>query len=342
FLGNSVTATTAHILTTLAQCPEIPELQIYPSSLRDSDASDLPDRLELPHLRVLEIGLITPPVAKYSILSRISSPKYDHFRLDSDLPIGLLPDNLLESISHIAPSLVHIVASVPCVEISLGDSECQYSIHSVEHILNLDITYPAPSTVLEWITTVFGNAMKSVQADVTIERYTSPSENNPLAIGRIPLISSLKLLGRGNQTPITRHLSTALKVDGRLQWPFPELASLRIEENSNSPDEILLMLESRYGHSTKSKKADSKIGLPAPLVSFVIHGSGKTLDGSRGCLIKTRNLTIFIRREVIGVVFGFGFGFVILLDIPSQIIIPHNLTDLTDLARIVRIFLNAQ
>ncbi|KAG8892107.1 hypothetical protein FRB99_002958 [Tulasnella sp. 403] len=272
-LGESAAVTTAHILTALAQCPEISELRIYSCDLRDSHAPDFPTRLELPHLHVLSLDCITPSAASYSILRGISSPKYDQFTLTSAVPSP--PDNLLsETISHIIPSLVHLPTSARRVTIRLGDRYCQYE---TENGLKFRVVHPSPPTVLGWMTTAFGDAMRSVQTELHIGFNFPPSENDLLVIGGIPMLTLLNISGLKDQTPIIRFLSTTTLVNGKQRWPFPKLASLSIEEDVNHPSEILRMVESRYGHNIKSKKAKSKARLPTPFTSFIIHGSGTRL-----------------------------------------------------------------
>ncbi|KAG8892213.1 hypothetical protein FRB99_002879 [Tulasnella sp. 403] len=282
YLGEGTGATTAHILTVLAQCPELTDLQVSNCDIHDPEAPDLPARLELPHLRVLSFRNNTPSGASSSLLSRISTPKYDRFCLDTHYATGLPSHQLLESISHVVPSLAHLVASARCVVIDLDDYRCRYSAHhsSMGQTLELSVDHSSPLTVLGWITTVFGNAMKTVRAEVTIcyDSSESPPDSCLPAISRIPLMTSLTLMGQDDQTPIIQHLSTATLVNGKQQWPFPRLASLSIEEDANDPGAILGMVESRYGHTIKSKKAKSKARLPAPFTSFVISGSGKTMD----------------------------------------------------------------
>ncbi|KAG8892050.1 hypothetical protein FRB99_003150, partial [Tulasnella sp. 403] len=275
-LGESAAVTTAHILTALAQCPEISELRIHSCDIRDSHAPDLPTRLELPHLRILSFDCITPSAASYSILRGVSSPKYDQFTLMSHpRAVPPPPDNLLsETISHIVPSLVHLSTSARRVAIHLGDLYCQYEMGNG---LKFCVAHPSPPTVLGWMTTAFGDAMKSVQTELDIGFNFSPSENDLLVISRILMTTSLKLSGLGDQTPIIRFLSTTTLVNGEQRWPFPKLASLTIEEDTNYPGEILRMVESRYGHTIKSKEAKSKARLPTPFTSFIIHGSGTRL-----------------------------------------------------------------
>ncbi|KAG8906257.1 hypothetical protein FRB99_007319 [Tulasnella sp. 403] len=277
YLKESVAVTTMHILTTLTQCPEISELQIHNCDLRHSNAPDLPARLELPHLRVLSFCYVTPSAASYSILRRISSPKYDQFILKSHPIITgpTPPDNLLETISHLVPSVMHLATLARHVTMCLGYFHCQYATEDFN--LQFCLAHPSPPTVLRWITTALGDAMKSVQVELDISSL--PSESDLLAVSSIPIITSLVLeCSLNDQTPVIRFLSTPTLVDGKKHWPFPNLASLEVEEEACDPSEIRRMVESRYGRTTESKKAKSKALLPAPFTSLVIDGSGTTLN----------------------------------------------------------------
>ncbi|KAG8905672.1 hypothetical protein FRB99_008445 [Tulasnella sp. 403] len=293
-VGDSTGPTTIHILTVLAQCPELLELRIVDCNIRDVAAPNLPSRLELPHLRILSfhhkaisipqfsvhlaMSLLTPvsPLAPFAILSRISTPKYDYFHLISEFKNDLRRDNPLEKISNIRPSLAHLVASARHIEIKIDEVCCQYSAHSGEPVapLKLCITHPSPFAVLGWITGVFCDAMKTVPSEVVISS-TLP-EHGLSAIGRVSSTTTLEL--RGAQTPIIRYLSTTTLIDGKRRWPLPELATLTIDEDDNDPDEILRMVESRYGLTTKYTHLGSKTQLPVPFESLVIDGMGTTLS----------------------------------------------------------------
>ncbi|KAG8892899.1 hypothetical protein FRB99_002358, partial [Tulasnella sp. 403] len=77
-----------------------------------------------------------------------------------------------------------------------------------------------------------------------------------------------------NHTALIRHLSTPTLISGKLYWPLPALAALTIQADDCTPEEILDMVESRYG----SKKAMLRAQFPSRFASLVINGPGKTLE----------------------------------------------------------------
>ncbi|KAG8905671.1 exo-1,3-beta-glucanase [Tulasnella sp. 403] len=279
-LGDSAGVTTTHILNVLAQCTELSALRISGCSIHYSEAPNLPARLELPHLRSLSIDRIAPPNAPFWILSRISTPKYDQFDLVCSFAGHLLPDDPLQKISHITPSLVHLVASAQRVAIALEGTGCQYTALPGgwdSRKLRLSITHLSTSIVLGWVVAAFCDAMKNIRSEVAFSRFDSLLQSDLATIDRTSLVTKLSLAGE--QTFVIRHLSTTTLVDGKQRWLFPELVTLSIDEDSNHPDEILRMVERRYGRTTEPNDAEADIQLPTPLTSLVIYGSGKVLDG---------------------------------------------------------------
>ncbi|KAG8897374.1 hypothetical protein FRB99_008199 [Tulasnella sp. 403] len=275
--------TTHQLLTVLMQCPHLSELNIHDCHILESDISrDLPTRLDLPHLRLLVLVDIYPPSSAFSILSRISSPRYELFRLDSSFYTQehLLVNDVFRNISHITPSLVHLVASAKEVQIFLEDHFCHFLSHpesSGRQLPSLDLLVfgHSPLTVLEWLSKGFGGAMSNIPVvGVELARYSS-GEGDPAvaaAIGSFPSTTNMKLCG--DYTSIIRYLSTPAVIDGTQHWPLPELSKLTIKSGRYDPNLILEMVQSRYG----TTDVDSTRQLPSRLKSLVLYGRNEPWD----------------------------------------------------------------
>ncbi|KAG8892752.1 hypothetical protein FRB99_002463, partial [Tulasnella sp. 403] len=273
YLNHSLT--TRCLLVALMRCPNLSELRINSCALHESTTSDdLPARLELPHLNILDLCLVTPSAA-ISILTRISSPKYTYFRLVPET-LQEVPstDDILQSISHHIPSLRHLIVSAAKLAITLGWYNCQCiaGLPWSDPFFELSIDHDSPTTtVLAWITEAFAGVLEGVATKIVIGFYRALSEEDLAIMCRIPLINALRI--SGNQTSLLRHLSTPTLVNGKEHWPLPKLATLIIEEDHYNPDEILDMVESRY----ELRKPTSNAQLPSRFSSLVINGSGTTL-----------------------------------------------------------------
>ncbi|KAG8901495.1 hypothetical protein FRB99_005271 [Tulasnella sp. 403] len=273
-LNSGAALTTSGFFNILEQCPDLSELQIRHCRVSESDASDLPDQLELTHLRRLDVEAITPPISACMILSRISSPEFERFRFISDS--GSATDDVLKNLSHLVPSLVHLVASARNVGLRLDDDGYRFDTLFgdpwMEHRyrpFELEISHisASPWAVLDWVTAHFGDAMKDVATGVDIFKR-SLSKRDLAALGRIPLVTSLDLIGKSSQ--VLHFLSTSTLINGRDCWPLPHLAKLSITGHTHDPNMILHMVQSRYGHTLESKEAKSKARLPSPLTLLTI------------------------------------------------------------------------
>ncbi|KAG8903041.1 hypothetical protein FRB99_003812, partial [Tulasnella sp. 403] len=267
-----------HLLTTLMQCPTLSELEVDNCYFNETTISDhLPARLQLPHLRVLNLCEITPPLVPYLVLSRLSSPKYDRFRLVSgDVEETHLGD-VMQSLSHHIPSFGHLVSSARKVVIILGDIRCRYLTRSTrnEIVFHLFIEDYSSMAVLRWITEAIASIPEGVDAKLVLGRYmyTASEEEVATICSRIPTITILRV--ESNQSPLIRYLSAPgpALIDGTKHWPFPKLTSLFIEEDACDPHELLTMVARRYGRDTKS---ESTVELPQRLSSLIINRRWET------------------------------------------------------------------
>ncbi|KAG8899243.1 hypothetical protein FRB99_006844 [Tulasnella sp. 403] len=271
------------VLDIAGQCPNLTTLWIRNCYVYD--ASDPPDHLELTHLRDLDIGDITPHTSAYSILSRISSPKLDLFSFVSRPPFGVqesLTTKNLENLLHLVPSFVHLVTSATSIALCINGDGCRLNTPLGDRPLNLTI-YDGkafPRAVLDWVTAYLGDAMRDVETRIDIFKL-SLSERDLAALGRIPLLTALHLIGDSNQTlSLIRFLSTTTFVSGWECWSLPHLAELEITiiGHSHGSHHILHMVQSRYGHTLESEEARSTAWLPSPFTTLAVHEKECSMD----------------------------------------------------------------
>ncbi|KAG8901496.1 hypothetical protein FRB99_005272 [Tulasnella sp. 403] len=283
-LKSKAAVTTGGFVKLLLKCPNLTKLEIQDCEISESNTSDLPDHLELAHLRHLDFSRNTPPVSAYSILSRIHSPRFEHFHFRSRSFISLT-DNALRNLSHFAPSLVNLVASARKLFFHLRRTAYDFGTYSG---LPTGLRYwpfqlyrwhdgaEAPSALVEWVTAHFGDAMKDIKTHVEIHNL-SLSQRDLAAIGTIPFVVSLDLDGSGDQTlPVLRLLSTRTLINGRQSWTFPRLAKLSIKGKSLNLDATLNMVESRYGHNLASEEVGLNAQLPTPFTELNIGTEDRT------------------------------------------------------------------
>ncbi|KAG8896376.1 hypothetical protein FRB99_008921 [Tulasnella sp. 403] len=268
--------TTDQVLTILMQCPDLLELRITCCDVVKSDIShDHSRRVDLPHLRDLELIHILPSTSAYSILSGISSSRYDVFHFYCDLTEE--DPSLSDLLSHVIPSIIHLVTSAREIQITLEPSSCHYWGRSQTYDVSLDlhIFRQPPKAMLEWLIETFGDAMDNVPT-IGVEVSPYPSGDEELAFAAIETISRItKLQLAGHHTPIIDYLTTSFVIDGTQRWPLPELESLTLEAESYDADKILGMVQSRYSYTTN---ANSKAQLPYRLLSLTIYDSNAMWD----------------------------------------------------------------
>ncbi|KAG8904527.1 hypothetical protein FRB99_001610 [Tulasnella sp. 403] len=274
--GSNTAMTTSRLLTTLIGCPDLSELLINNFRFLESTAADdLPGCLNLPHLQILNLTDTFPSTAAYSIMSRISSLEYKYFRLIpgyEELPSG----DVLQGISHHTPQLRRLMTSARRVSIELGPHNCQYHAYSTGDgpLLELDIDHASPVSVLTWITDALSGLPEGVKTKLAIARGASVSEEDVTTLcHKLPTITALCLLHA--PTPFIHHLSTPTFINGKQYWALPKLASLIIREAAYEVEEILRLVEGRYGRHTQS---NSMVGLPDRFLSLVVQGSGDIWD----------------------------------------------------------------
>ncbi|KAG8898064.1 hypothetical protein FRB99_007684, partial [Tulasnella sp. 403] len=139
----------------------------------------------------------------------------------------------------------------------------------------LQVTRPFVMDVFGWITDAFADALEDAIVKVVIgPDHIMSQEDVATLCSKVPTITALRIFG--TQTPLIRYLATPTLVDGIRRWPLPQLVSLTVQEGDVDPDEMLGMLESRYGYTLKNE--DAKARLPSPFSTLVIRSSGESLD----------------------------------------------------------------
>ncbi|KAG8892693.1 hypothetical protein FRB99_002497 [Tulasnella sp. 403] len=273
--------TTDRLLTVLMQCPHLAELRVENCEFHGSSTSNdvVPAHIELPHLNVLEFYFNIPPTTAYSVLSHISAPKYTFFHVLTDSHREPPSSDILRSsIPRHVPSLKHLITSAGKIEITLALDYSQYITCSLEGepSLELKIEHSSSTNTLAYIADAFAGILDGVETEVIIDHYRQLSPEDIATICRVPLITTLNI--SGNQTSLIHHLSHPTLVSGKLHWPLPALAVLRIDADHHTPREILWMVERRYGCTSGLNEAASTTHLPVRFSSLIIYGSGTSLD----------------------------------------------------------------
>ncbi|KAG8893533.1 hypothetical protein FRB99_001892, partial [Tulasnella sp. 403] len=215
-------------------------------------------------------------------------PEEEEEEEEEELPIN----DLLQSISNVVPSLLHLVASAEGIGINLTPRSCRYTSYLqtvARNIASLDvgIINAPPIPVLDWLIAGFGDAMNNVptiRAEV-VEYPSGKKELAVTAIGKFPLVTELQL--SRDHTPVIRYLSSPTLVDGTLQWPLPRLTKLKFDAESYDPKVILDMVESRYGHTLE---ANSKAQLPSRFEFLTIINASTKLNWDQKVVDRIRNI----------------------------------------------------
>ncbi|KAG8908484.1 hypothetical protein FRB99_005842 [Tulasnella sp. 403] len=286
-IRNGMDAT--QLFTTLRRCPELTELNITRSSITQDRASELPERVELPRLRHLDLGYLSPPGAAFEILPRVVTPKYQHFSICSPYNEA----GFTRTVSHICPAFSLLLSSVAEIDITIKNNELKFTgkpeIFGDTPFAEIHILQCRPYELLDRLVTTFGQSMKEIETSIFFDdTYKDEKVKDYAAIAKIPSVTTLSALTRRDLSDLINHLATPSVLNGTKRWPHPRLRHLSLFEQSCKLKQLLQMVENRYGVAkgkAKGKgKGNGKCGkeeFPEPLETLDITGQVETcVDGT--------------------------------------------------------------
>ncbi|KAG8895139.1 hypothetical protein FRB99_000739 [Tulasnella sp. 403] len=170
---------TSRFLAVVQQCPDLEELCIRDLKINQSDDSELPGQdVILARLRSLELSWIKPPTSAISILTHISSPRYDRLILLSSFSEPA-PTDIFVNAEKIRPSLDSLISRVDRIQVGLQRQQfyCTAGSSGSTLYFSLSVWGRWPREAQEWALTMLHDAMTTVDTDLElVQHYPIPPD----------------------------------------------------------------------------------------------------------------------------------------------------------------------
>ncbi|KAG8907828.1 hypothetical protein FRB99_002001 [Tulasnella sp. 403] len=268
---------TSQLLTVLQQCPGLEELNLRVVRLEEVHPSELPGRIELSHLRHLELEELSPPRTTTEVFSRVFTPKYQHLKLSCETE----GTELVEAICHARSALSPLVSSADKLSVTIDTSGLRFTTGSVV----FDIKVDSPYRILGRLIARFGEAMEGVDTYLIFTDSLNSDDQQRFYKKDFPIISNLSFVKdiyvetNIDASDLVTCLASPDIVNGVKRWPLPQLRRLNFHERNFQLSDLLDMLERRYGESTQEEQdEETEVELPAQLDDLEITAAKEHFD----------------------------------------------------------------
>ncbi|KAG8908483.1 hypothetical protein FRB99_005841, partial [Tulasnella sp. 403] len=262
------------LLAVLQGCPDLTELGVQRCSMLQTDPSELPERVDLPHLQHLELTHLSPSNVVFEVLPRIFTPKYERFRISSPF----VETATTKTISHVYPALSQLVSSVAQIDLAISYNNFKFTEGSPgfrKPLVDIHVYQSQPLELLNYMATTFSQAMKGVETSISLgDFFDKKNAKDFVLIDGVPLVTTINAYSRRDVSGLLTHLSTPTVINGTKRWPHPHLQCLSLYEESCDPETLLKMVQSRYGVAKAKGKGKHRVELPVPLESLEVTGQG--------------------------------------------------------------------